>query len=96
MEKLVNKKKKELVNEYEAKNKNEKENEKLLLGQKTKGEHENKDNEKINKDKDKYKNKYKKDKKKNEKNNKDGNPKQKLSKEEFKKQKRLETYGITE
>ena len=96
LEKLVNKKKKELVNEYEAKNKNEKENEKLLLGQKTKGEHENKDNEKINKDRDKYKNKYKKDKKKNEKNNKDGNPKQKLSKEEFKKQKRLETYGITE
>ena len=100
LEKLVNKKKKELANEYEAKNKNEKENEKLLLGQKIKLDNENTNNdEEIKKvKKDKYKNKNdKKNKKKNENNNdNDGKKKQKLSKDEFKKQKRLETYGISE
>ena len=100
LEKLVNKKKKELANEYEAKYKNEKENEKLLLGQKTKGEHNNEENikekEKEKEKKDKYKNKHKKN--KNEKNKNEINEKhnQKLSTEEYKKQKRLETYGITE
>ncbi len=100
LEKLVNKKKKELANEYEAKNKNEKENEKLLLGQKIKHDNENTNNDEGIKKvkKDKYKNKNdKKNKKKNENNNdKDGKKKQKLSKDEFKKQKRLETYGIAE
>ena len=97
LEKLVNKKKRELAVEYEAKNKNEKENEKYLLGKKTKGENENEDNKMINKEKNKNKNKHdKKNKKKKENIIKDGKPKQKLSKEEFKKQKRYETYGITE
>ena len=97
LEKLVNKKKRELAVEYEAKNKNEKENEKYLLGKKTKGENENEDNKMINKEKNKNKNKHdKKNKKKKENIIRDGKPKQKLSKEEFKKQKRYETYGITE
>ena len=107
LEKLVNKKKKELANEYEAKYNNEKENEKLLLGQKTKNqrededEDENKNNEEETKKvkKDKYKNKNDKKKKKKDNDNdnvnyNDGKKKQKLSKDEFKKQKRLETYGI--
>ena len=100
-EKLVNKKKKELANEFEAKNKNEKENEKFLLGQKTKGEHEDKNGNEKNEIKNKegeFKNKYKKDKKKKKKNeennNNESNKKEKLSKEEFKKQKRFETYGL--
>ena len=97
LEKLVNKKKRELAVEYETKNKNEKENEKYLLGKKTKGENENEDNKMINKEKNKNKNKHdKKNKKKKENIIRDGKPKQKLSKEEFKKQKRYETYGITE
>jgi protein KRI1 len=105
LEKLVNKKKKELAQDYEDKNQNEKENEKFLIGHKTKGEHEEEDKGKDNKNKDKkkdknkdkYKNKdkhNKNDKKKGENN--DGNHKQKLSRDEFKKQKRLETYGISE
>ena len=95
LEKLVNKKKKELANEYEIKNQNEKENEKFLIGQKTKGEHNDEKNE--NKDKDKYNNKYKNNKNnKNKNDNNKGKPKEKLSRDEFKKQKRLETYGITE
>ena len=99
-EKLVNKKKKELANEYEARTKNEKENEKFLLGQKTKSEHENKNEkakkEKHNEEKAEFKNKYQNKKKKiiEEKNNNEENKKQRLSKEEFKKQKRLETYGL--
>jgi hypothetical protein len=105
LEKLVNKKKKELAQDYEDKNQNEKENEKFLIGHKTKGEHEEEDNGKDNKNKDKKKDKNKdkyknKDKhNKNDKNkgeNNDGNHKQKLSRDEFKKQKRLETYGISE
>ena len=101
LEKLVNKKKKELAQDYEDKYQNEKENEKLLIGHKTKGEHEKEDNEKDNKYKEKNKDKYK-NKDKHNKNNKnkgennDGNHKQKLSRDEFKKQKRLETYGISE
>ena len=103
LEKLVNKKKKELAQDYEDKYQNEKENEKLLIGHKTKGEHEEEDNDKNNKikeknkDKDKYKNKDKHNKNnKNKGENNDGNHKQKLSRDEFKKQKRLETYGISE
>ena len=80
LEKLVSKKKKELANEYEAKNRNEKENEHFLLGQKTKGEHKDEENENE-----------KKDNKNNERK-----PKQILSKEEYKKQKRYESYGIIE
>ena len=100
LEKLVNKKKKELAQDYEDKNQNEKENEKLFIGHKTKGEHKEEDNENENKYKDKNKDKYK-NKNKHNKNNKnkgennDGNYKQKLSRDEFKKQKRLETYGIS-
>ena len=98
LEKLVNKKKKELANEYEAKYQNEKENEKFLIGQKTKGDHKDEKNENKNTNKDKYKNKFKKNKKIKNKNdgNNEGKPKQKLSRDEFKKQKRLETYGINE
>jgi len=85
LEKLVDKKKKELANEYEDKYKNEKENEKLLLGKKTK-EGENVFKKKNKDDKIKKKNKDGKHKEQ----------KERLSKQEFKKQKRLETYGITE
>ena len=99
LEKLVNKKKRELAEEYENRNKNEKYNEKFLIGQKTKGEHDDiKEKDIKNKNKDKYKNKYIKNKNKNDKNkgNNAGEEKKFLSKEEFKKQKRLETYGISE
>ena len=99
IEKLVNKKKRELAEEYENRNKNEKYNEKFLIGQKTKGEHDDiKEKDIKNKNKDKYKNKYIKNKNKNDKNkgNNAGEEKKFLSKEEFKKQKRLETYGISE
>ena len=98
LEKLVNKKKKELAIEYEAKNQNEKENEKLLIGQKTKGEHKDEENENTKVNKDKHKIKYK-DNKKNKNKNYNNNvekPKQKLRRDEFKKQKRYETYGINE
>ena len=89
LEKLVNKKKRELVEEYENKNKNEKENEKFLLGNKTKSEHKDEKNKK---------NKYEKKKKEKIKNKKEegGEKKKYLKKDEFKKIKRLETYGITE
>ena len=92
LEKLVNKKKRELVEEYENKNKNEKENEKFLLGKKTKSEHTDDKNEKNKK------NKYEKKKKEKIKNKKEegGEKKKYLKKDEFKKIKRLETYGITE
>ena len=91
LEKLVNKKKRELVEEYENKNKNEKENEKYLLGNKTKLEHID------NKDEKNKKNKYDKKKKEKIKNkNEEGEKKKFLKKDEFKKMKRLETYGITE
>ena len=91
LEKLVNKKKRELVEEYENKNKNEKENEKFLLGNKTKSEHNDDKNEKIKK------NKYEKKKKDKIKNKEEkGEKKKYLKKDEFKKVKRLETYGITE
>ena len=92
LEKLVNKKKRELVEEYENKNKNEKENEKFLLGNKTKSEHND------NKDEKNKKNKYEKKKKEKIKNKKEegGEKKKYLKKDEFKKIKRLETYGITE
>ena len=91
LEKLVNKKKRELVEEYENKNKNEKENEKFLLGNKTKAEHNDDKNEKIKK------NKYEKKKKDKIKNKEEkGEKKKYLKKDEFKKVKRLETYGITE
>jgi len=99
LEKLVNKKKRELAEEYENRNKNEKYNEKFLIGQKTKGEHDDiKEKDIKNKNKYKYKNKYIKNKNKNDKNkgNNAGEEKKFLSKEEFKKQKRLETYGISE
>ena len=90
LEKLVNKKKRELVEEYENKNKNEKENEKYLLGNKTKLEHID------NKDEKNKKNKYDKKKKENKNKNEEGEKKKFLKKDEFKKMKRLETYGITE
>ena len=97
LEKLVNKKKKELANEYEAKYKNEKENEKLLLGQKIKNdEDENQNNEEEIKKVKKVKNKFKNDKNNKKKDNNNEKKKQKLSKEEYKKQKRYETYGISE
>ena len=90
LEKLVNKKKRELVEEYENKNKNEKENEKYLLGNKTKLTHIDNKDEKIKK------NKYDKKKKENKNKNEEGEKKKFLKKDEFKKMKRLETYGITE
>jgi len=95
-EKLVNKKKRELAEEYETRNKNEKENEKFLLGNKTKGEHDNDYDKNVNKKKkkDKYNNK-KKD-KKGENNNNTEEKKKFLNRKEFKIKKRLETYGITE
>jgi len=71
----------------------------FLLDKKTKGEHDDiKEKDNKNKNKDKYKNKYIKNKNKNDKNkgNNAGEEKKFLSKEEFKKQKRLETYGISE
>ena len=94
LEKLVNKKKRELVEEYENKNKNEKENEKFLLGNKTKSEN-NLDNKNDNIKKNKY-DKKKKEKNKNKNKNEDWEKKKFLKKDEFKKMKRLETYGITE
>ena len=95
-EKLVNKKKRELAEEYETRNKNEKENEKFLIGNKTKGEHDNDYDKNVNKKKkkDKYNNK-KKD-KKGENNNNTEEKKKFLNRKEFKIKKRLETYGITE
>ena len=95
-EKLVNKKKREIAIEYENRNKNEKENEKFLLGNKTKGEHEEKESDK-NKNKDNLDRKKKdKNKKKNEENNGEEKKKKFLNKSDYKKQKRLETYGIVE
>ena len=91
LEKLVNKKKRELLEEYENKNKNEKENEKYLLGNKTKSEHIDNKEEKIKKNKS---DKKKKEKIKNKSD--EGEKKKFLKKDEFKKIKRLETYGITE
>ena len=95
LEKLVNKKKRELDEEYDNRNKNEKENEKFLVGNKTKRENDNNfDGKNKKKKKDKYgiKNKNKK-----EENNNNGEEKKKkfLNKNEYKKKKRLETYGIT-
>ena len=98
-EKLVNKKKRELAEEYENKNKNEKENEKFLLGNKNKREHDDNDLKKSKKDKygNKYDKKETKKKEKNKNNEGENNEKKKfLKKDEFKKRKRLETYGITE
>ena len=98
-EKLVNKKKRELAEEYENKNKNEKENEKFLLGNKNKREHDDNDLKKSKKDKygNKYDKKENKKKEKNKNNESENNEKKKfLKKDEFKKRKRLETYGITE
>jgi len=95
-EKLVNKKKRELAEEYENRNKNEKENEKFLIGNKTKAEHDD-NNSNIDKNKKKKKDKYEaKNKNKKENNNNKEEKKKFLNKNEFKKQKRLETYGITE
>ena len=91
LEKLVNKKKRELLEEYENKNKNQKENEKYLLGNKTKAEHIDNKEEKIKKNKS---DKKKKEKIKNKSD--EGEKKKFLKKDEFKKIKRLETYGITE
>ena len=96
LEKLVNKKKRELAEEYENRNRNEKENEKFLVGNKTKRENDNNiDGKNKKKKKDKYGNKNKN---KKEENNNNGEEKKKkfLNKNEFKKQKRLETYGIKE
>ena len=96
LEKLVNKKKRELAEEYENRNKNEKENEKFLVGNKTKREN---DDDIYGKNKKKKKDKYGiKNKNKKEENNNNAEEKKKkfLNKNEFKKQKRLETYGITE
>ena len=91
LEKLVNKKKKELAEEYESKNKIEKDNEKFLLGNKRK------ESEEKTEKKEKKKDKYKKDKdKKDKKDKKENKNKEKLNNADFKKQKRLETYGITE
>ena len=96
LEKLVNKKKRELAEEYENRNRNEKENEKFLVGNKTKRENDNNiDGKNKKKKKDKYGNKNKNKKKENN-NNGEEKKKKFLNKNEFKKQKRLETYGIKE
>ena len=97
LEKLVNKKKRELVEEYENKNMNEKNNEKFLIGNKT--ERDDNDDNNKNKKKNKYELKKKKKDKNKNKNEENSNNKDKkvfLKKNEFKKKKRLETYGITE